>query len=121
METASQQIQTSRTHPASSLIVLPMPNGSDVMKMQAMEITSNAPTVAVIKKGNYSAASSSFSAIISRHTSSHAHHASRFLSCRSLPTSLDPLNVTIKWRMDGSPMSSAMLLSLSQISSQYFL
>ena len=33
-------------------IVLPMPNGSDVMKMQAMEITSNAPTVAVMKKGN---------------------------------------------------------------------
>tara|TARA_R100001480_G_scaffold108283_1_gene110046 strand:- start:441 stop:599 length:159 start_codon:yes stop_codon:yes gene_type:complete len=52
METASQQIQTSRTQPESSRMVLPIPNGNDVMKIHAMENTKRVATVTVIKKGN---------------------------------------------------------------------
>ena len=73
------------------------------------------------KAGNYASArsSSSQSMQIPLHTSSAAHQANRFLSCSGDPTSLAPLNVAMRWRMESSPRSSAMSPSLLQISSWY--
>ena len=80
------------------LNVLPMPKGIREMENASTTTAMQAIPKYARKAGNYSVArsSSSQSAQISLHKSSAAHHASRFRSCRSLPTSLDPLNVTIK-------------------------
>ena len=122
MESASAKTITSVSDASISLHNCPRPQGSWLMENTTNALTMQTTPNQIKNGGTYAVALSSVSQSmqIPLHTSSAAHQANRFLSCSSLPTSFAPLNVTIKWRMESHPRSSAMSLSLRQISSLYF-
>ena len=107
MESVRAKTRTSSVAEIISLHRDPRPKGSWLMENIINALTMQTTPNQIKNGGPYAENLSSVSQFmqISLHTSSAAHHARRFLSCSGDPTSLAPLKVTMRWRMDSQSMS----------------